>query len=159
MNTRELITPPYVGAEAWGQQVAEWRSQYNSLLVSLDAVASEVKRRRTLEKDPDVFPRNFVRDAVHEFVFPPQEVDMTEDADSGVLEGNQPYTLTVDNQTAEYDKSKVQGHLRLIYDDTEQPSTFRVEDVMGESVLPEEVVVILDKTFPVEVAQPQISKS
>ena len=105
--------------EPFSDQVSVFKGRYNNLLALLGDAGTEVERDRTLETDPDISPHNFVRGASHIFVFPPQEVELT-DADPekvGVVPGTPPYTLFKESKIAEFDPSLVQAKAVVTYDD------------------------------------------
>jgi hypothetical protein len=59
-------------------EVRKWGGRYSGLIGKLGELGTQVRVSRTLEVDQDIAPNNFVRGAVHEFIFPPQEVSVRE---------------------------------------------------------------------------------
>lgn len=127
-------------------QVRAYRSGYDNLLSLLGTEGTEVTRQRTLEVDLDIAPHDFIRDALHDFIFPPQpDAELASTVESGILAGTEPYTLTVDKQRAVFDAEKVAGRLILRYDDAEAAPILLVDDMRGNSVIPDSVVAGIDE--------------
>ena len=128
------------------QQIAEvtaWRAHYDGLVAELGRLGSEVRRSRALERDEDVPPGNFVRDASHVFIFPPQVTTVGE-ARSEAFDSTPGYRLDREEFKCAYDPAEVRGRLEVRYDDADSRVFFAVYDRKeGGSELPEDVVAAL----------------
>jgi hypothetical protein len=144
MQTIEYFTDRFAGTEEQKAEVLAWSERYATLIKGLGELGTEVRVSRTLENDQDIPPFNFVRDAQHEFVFPPQQTSVSED-NSGVVDNTSGYQLIREDIRRSYDLAHVRGHLEVSYDDAESRIAFSVRDLMGESELPEEVQALLDQ--------------
>lgn len=116
-------------------QVRLWQLRYANLITQLGELGTEVIMTRTIITDYNSEPRNFIRDALHEFIFPPQ-------TDLAIMEDNShdnamPYEdrSRREDIMRRYDPSKVLGIVGIRYDDAGNQVTFRVVDLMGNSEL------------------------
>lgn len=144
MITKEINTDRFSSGGELASETRKWRSTYESLASKLGELGTEVKVRRTLESDQDIAPHSFVRDAVHDFVFPPQTPGAEEDK-SQIIDPTPGYTLSIQDVTREYDETQVRGHVRVQYDDADSRVTFSVTDLMGESELGENVLAEINR--------------
>jgi len=135
------------GITEFGRAIAVARDRYDRLLKDLGKTGSEVSRSRTLESDPDIFPHNYIRNAKHQFIFPPQEVTMVDDPSSGELSGTRPYTLVTEIAQAEFDESKAEGRIEVSYDDAGSRTDFEVIELKDNSVLPPEAEAAITEAF------------
>lgn len=136
-------TARFSDVEAQEAEVTRWSGNYARIIEVLGSIGTEVRRSRVLETDQDVQPTQFVRGAVHEFIFPPQETGATED-NSGVIDPTPGYALRKEDITREFDEALVEGHIRLQYDDADSRISFHVTDVKVGSVIPEEAEAALE---------------
>lgn len=137
----------FQGVEDQERLVREWRGRYDKLLGDLGLIGSEVKVNRVLEKDRDIPPYQFVRNAVHEFIFPPQpDLRQVEDK-SGVTDSTPGYELTREERAFEFDPEAARTHLRIAYDDSDSRVAFQVDGVDGKSILPEPVAAVIAAAF------------
>jgi len=142
MIARGFETPRFPDTDIQATEVTTWRANYTSLVETLGSLGTEVRRSRVLETDQDIKPRNFVRGAVHEFIFPPQETEVSEDK-SGVIDPAPGYTLRREDVTRAFDESQVEGHIRVSYDDADSRISFSVKDVSGDSHIPDSAFAAL----------------
>lgn len=142
MNSFEVITDSFPGVDQQVTEVRKWRGLYDSLVAKLGELGTEVKRVRVLERDQDVAPNNFVRGAVHEFVFPPQPEGRVGDM-SHFIDTSPGYTLRQEDIHREYTDSLVRGRVEVRYDDAKSRVTFSVFDLMEQSELPDEAVAAI----------------
>jgi hypothetical protein len=128
-----------LGAREQEEQIPVWQDKYTKLIDVLGELGTQVSIDRILETDIDIPPGHFVRHATHEFVFPPQEVKVVSD-NSRVIDPNPDYELRHEQTQWQFDPTKVQGHLRVRYDDAGSRVHFELEDVLATaSQVPDEV--------------------
>lgn len=129
-------TGPGEGKE-FAEEVEQFRQKYERLLGELARCGTEVSRTRTLEKDVDIAPHNFVRDARHVFVIPPQDVDLGDvpGEEVGVIPGTAPHTLTREVMVAEFDPKLVTGSFEVLYDDSGNTPELRMIDLLEDREL------------------------
>lgn len=125
--------------ENTGQQavtVTAWRQRYDTVIAALGQAGTEVYRNRILEIDKDVPPHAFVRNARHRFVFPSQpDLKITETSNVG--DEGTGYDLRHESrQAADYDTSKLEGHVEVWYRDSNGRVDIEVIDLLGSSALP-----------------------
>lgn len=135
----------YKTIRSWPAEVLTWRDHYSELVGRLGQLGTEVSVSRTLQTNKDVAPHQFVRGAIHEFVFPPQKTKLKQDK-SRLIDPTPGYVLRREEVTREFDADKVKGHLVVRYDDADTMITFSVTDVMGESELSEDVLAAITRT-------------
>ncbi len=124
-------------AEHMATVIRATRPRYEALLSALGSMGTEVLRDRVVERDQDCPPYNFIRSgAVVEFVFPPVPVEGVEDA-SEVIDPTPGYSLNRERTQATYDKSLVEGHVRVTYGDADNRASVAIEDMLDASQLPE----------------------
>lgn len=141
--------------EPFADQVRTFKERYVGLLGALAGSGTEVDRIRTLEVDRDIAPYNFVRNARHVFVFPPQEIELhdKEGVTVGEIPGTAPYTLTHEAMVAEFDPAQVRGNIVLTYDDASDAPELRVVDQLEDpaadqaSFLPAEARAAIEAAF------------
>ncbi len=138
MDTISFNTHRFSSTEQQNELVLTWRKKYGEVTELLGRLGSQVLIWRTIERDQDIAPHQFVRNAIHEFVFPPQEVTVARDQ-SGVIDPNLDYNLVEKHVISAYDPALVRGHLRVRYDDADSRISFEVSDVLGDSQLPKKV--------------------
>jgi hypothetical protein len=143
MQTIEFNGDRFPTTEAQAEEVTKWRTKYGEVTELLGRLGTEVKISRTLETDADIAPHQFVRGAVHEFIFPPQPLEAKKDL-SEVIDPVLPYNLVRKDITYAVDEALIEGHLRLWYDDAESRISFQVVDVLSESTLDPEVANYLE---------------
>ncbi len=134
------------------EQIRQFAARYTTLLGALASAGTQVEVDRTLEVDPDIDPHTFFRDARHVFVFPPQEVQLSdkEGAETGELPWSSPYTLTREAQIAVYDPTRVEGRVTVTYDDAGYIPCLLASTALGdglESKLPGAVITALEEAF------------
>jgi hypothetical protein len=146
-------TPRFRDTDTQAAEVTKWRVNYTKLVSTLGSIGTEVRRSRILEKDQDIEPKLFVRDSVHEFIFPPQGTVIAEDK-SGVIDSTPGYTLRKEDVTRTFDETQVEGHVQVRYDDADGRISFHVTDVKGDSQIPAEAQAALEVLY-VEVGELQ----
>lgn len=144
MDKQEYNTGRFHGTDEQATEVRTWRGRYEDLTASLGRLGTQVRVSRVLETDKDIAPYRFIRNANHEFVFPPQEVEVVEDK-SEIIDATPGYALRSEDVTYGYDPSKVMGHVRVAYEDSDSCITFSVTDIKGDSDLPEEAVAEINQ--------------
>ncbi len=142
MEKIEFTTSRFLSKDEQASEVRTWSGRYSNVVSKLGELGSEVRISRTLESDQDIAPYSFVRGAVHEFVFPPQQITVSED-NSRVIHSTPGYGLRREEVTRTYDEAQVAGHLEVRYDDADSRIAFSITDLRGESELSEEVLAVL----------------
>lgn len=151
MKKIEFSTGRFSCTDEQALEVRTWRGCYSGLVSKLGELGTEVRVSRTLESDQDIAPYSFIRGAVHEFVFPPQEATVSED-NSRVINSTPAYGLRREEVTRAYDEAQVRGHLQVRYDDADSRIVFSVTDLRSELELPEYAMALLAE---VDVASPR----
>jgi len=150
VNTLEFKANKFSTTGERDEQVQTWQAKYENLLGQLSTLGTEVHVHRSLEDDKDTPPGHFIRYAVHEFVFPPQEVQLSSDDPKIIDHPINGYGLRRESRIYTYDQAAVRGHLRLNYNDSDGRIALKVTDVMAdhsESELSETTVRAIDETF------------
>ena len=143
MFEKKYETPRFENTDVQATEVMTWRSNYSKLIDTLGSIGTEVVRRRTLETDQDIEPKRFVRGAVHEFIFPPQETEVATD-NSRVINSSPGYGLQRQDITRTFDESQVTGKIQVRYDDADSRISFSVSDMLDKSVFPLEVLTAME---------------
>jgi hypothetical protein len=92
---------------------------------------------RVLETDIAVDPGKFIRNAHHQFIFPPQDVTLEDDA-STTIDPSPATKLVREAKWWTYDPEAVRGLISVHYDDSASRIDFSVKDERGDSYLPDE---------------------
>ena len=136
------ISVRYLSVNHQAATIEQSRPVYDQLVSLFGELGSEVRRDRVLERDIDIRPYAFIRNAMHEFIFPKQDVTLSEDHPE-ILRDHPDYLLRAERTKSIYDRAQVRGHLRLLYDDAGHAATMSIADLMEDSELPERITTIL----------------
>jgi hypothetical protein len=139
---KEHVTATFPNTAEQASQVRTWSGRYAALVERLGELGSQVHVGRTLEHDQDIPPHNFVRGAVHRFIFPPQQVTVKEN-NFRVIDPTPGYGLRREEATYNYDEAQVRGLLEITYDDADSRIAFSVHALKDGSEFPEEVFAAL----------------
>jgi hypothetical protein len=140
----EYTSDSFRTTDEQASEVRAWRGRYNGLVTILGNLGTQVLVRRTIETDRDVAPHRFVRNAVHEYIFPPQETTVAEDR-SEVTDATSGYSLHHEEVVREYDETQVISYLRMNYDDSNGRVEFGIKALKGESDLPHDVATAISE--------------
>lgn len=119
---------------------------YDSLLGVCDELGTMVSQDRVIEKDRDVAPHRFYRSGIREYVFPKQEVLVTDDT-SHIVDPNPGYGIRTEKQTFSYDPSLVQGRIKIEYQDAGNIPYLKVSERLDNSKIPTKVTESIDAIF------------
>ncbi len=144
MQRIEFNTDRFTSTDEQASQTKRWQARYVGLVAKLGELGSEVSAKRAIESDEDIAPYRFIRGAVHEFVFPPQQLGEVTD-NSRVIDSSPGYGITREDFTYVYDEAQVRGHLRVTYDDANSMISLGVDDIHegGSELLPGDVLAEL----------------
>lgn len=143
METKVHVTGNFASVEEQASEVSTWGARYSGLIERLAELGSEVRVIRIVETDQDSPPGRFYRGAMHQFVFPPQPVTVSED-NSHVIDPTPGYELHQEDITRTYDPALVTGHLEVRYGDADSRVAFSVADRLSQSVLTDELLAALN---------------
>ena len=155
MVTREYTTDRFRSLFEQDEQTIEWQYRYTKLIGLLGVHGTEVKTERVLEQDKDIPPFRFVRDAVHDFIFPKGlEVAGIEGLNSSVIDDTPGYAVRRESMSFRFDESSVSGLLRVYYDDAESHIDLSLTDLIdGGSQIASVVIAEIDQIFDPSVTQ------
>jgi len=154
MDTKKLEFGRYNYPDL-GRAIDEARGRYETLISTLGEIGSEVLRMRVLERDPDIFPYRYIRGGTHHFIFPAQELVLTDIEGAGEISGTAPYTLTREKSSAEYDADTARALIKVSYDDSGNSARFEVSDLQPreDSEVPAEALeAITAATEPLRIS-------
>lgn len=137
----------YDSAAHMAETIKRTRPAYDALVARLGKLGTEVARDRVLETD-DIAPYDFVRKGTVEFIFPPQPDAEPMSNERGPISETQGQ-LVAEKAMRCFDKSLVEAHIAIDYDDANNWAAMRVTDVHGESAVPAEVSAALEEAFAV----------
>jgi len=146
MEPREAVGP--------FKETAAYQERYEGLLLDCNAQGTMVVQDRVIERDVDSAPYLFFRRGTREYVFPPQEVSLTED-NSHTIDSSVGYGIRTEEQTFGFDKGLVKGHIRIEYDDANNRAVLKVVDVLGDSEIPSGVMKALEDAFRTQSPSPK----
>lgn len=137
MADREFETDRFASSAEQATTIREWSTKYHSLLGALQKSCTEVRRFRTLEHDENIEPFKFIRNARHEFIYPPQHGTTVERDDSRQDDGQTVgYEVTKEDITTRYNLALVTGRVTIFYDDAHSAVQFRVVDDLPKQAIP-----------------------
>jgi hypothetical protein len=147
VNTKEFIAEKFSDINDRHEQIQSWQERYKSLISQLGSFGTEVEVHRGLQDNKDIHPGHFIRYAAHEFIFPPQEVQLASDGSKVIDHSINGYGLYRESKTYSYDQTVVKGHIRVNYNDSDGKIALRVVDLMDDSELSGPTVGAIEKTF------------
>jgi hypothetical protein len=142
VNDILFTTAQFTGEDMRRIELRSWQRNYEDLVAELGKLGTEVIVGRTIQTDSHRLPPRSIKGALHEFVFPPQEVRLAH-AISQTTVDTQGAVLRKERKVHEYDQALVRGHLRIGYDDSRDHISFTVTDVLPASDLNKDILLAL----------------
>jgi hypothetical protein len=140
MIKQEFTTPRFTNTDEQRDLITEWQARYTQAISLLGSLGTEVLTERVRERDQDIVPYSFIRNAEHQFIFPRQRATPGQDqVESTVLDPTHGYRLVRESLRFGFNSALVTGLLRVNYDDADGRIAFSVTDMLDSSVLPPEV--------------------
>ncbi len=128
------------------EETLDFQMDYGSLLEMCDKLGTMVSQDRVIEKDRDIAPHLFYRSGIREYVFPKQEVLVTEDT-SHIVDPNPGYGIRTEKQTFSYDPSLVQGRIKIEYQDADNFPHLKLSDLVSNSKIPAPLSETIERIF------------
>jgi hypothetical protein len=145
MKTARYESPSFRDEDQKNLEVTMWQNRIDYLVSSMRIYGTEVWIDSTTIASSDS-PSNISMEAVHRFIFPPQEVVLETD-DSEVTQTSSG-TEHHEHRIYQFDQSKVKGHLHLEYGDSLGRIKFMLMDYLDDSELHVDLLGTIADTVP-----------
>ncbi|MEI6850712.1 MAG: hypothetical protein WCK26_01970 [Candidatus Saccharibacteria bacterium] len=152
MDNKNYKSEKLDGVDVQKTERLKWRSRYDRLVTELGRLGTEVSVKRTLETSTEIDSQKFVVNALHKFIFPPQQIEFSQD-NSTVHHTTPDHYIHEEDKTYDYDRNLVNGRILVGYDDSSNFIDFSVNNVRderGKSELPYEVENAVKAAFSTE---------
>ena len=145
MKTARYESASFRDENERNQTVTMWQNRIDYLVSVMRIYGTEVSTDTTTITSTDV-PPSVSREAVHQFIFPPQErvLDKKDGGENQTLSGTERH----EHQTYQFDRSKVKGQLHLEYSDSLGRIKFMLMDYLDDSELHIDLLDTIADTVP-----------
>ena len=152
MDKKNYKSEKLDGVDIQKTERLKWRSRYDRLVTELGRLGTEVSVKRTLETSTEIDSQKFIVNALHKFIFPPQQIEYRQN-NSELHHSSLEKYIHVEDITYDYDRNLVTGRVLVGYDESKDIISFsanNVRDERGKSELPYEVENAVKAAFSTE---------